>query len=278
MPSRTSYLTLGLGLLSPLLAYVLGTRVWRLLRRATDDPDSDFAFRFLVTGVAMATPFMLTFAAFIWEKRSGRAGWPSKTGLVVGTLSLGLLYSPITRYLQRAQQAENLSISGEPAPALRTSDLEGNVHRLSDHAGKVVLVNIWATWCGPCRREMPELDQLFEARQGDGLVVFGISSEEPAVQKKFAEEIQVSYPLLTVSAGVPDIFSTAARYPANFIVDRRGLLQVAPSADRPFDELVTMVDRLLAEPAPNAQAPPATEEPPGAPAEPVAEAEESPAG
>ena len=136
---------------------------------------------------------------------------------------------------------------------MQTSDLDGNVHRLSDHAGRVVLVNIWATWCGPCRREMPELDRLYKERQGDGLMVFGISSEELSVQKKFAAEVQVSYPLLTVSDGVPEMFSTSARYPANFLIDRQGLLQPAPSADQPFEKLVAVVDRLLAEPAPNAE-------------------------
>ncbi len=279
MPSRTSYLALGLGVLSPLLAYGLGTRVWRVLRRATDDPDSDFAFRFMVTGVAMATPFMLTFAAFIWEKRSGPAGWPSKTGLVVGTLSLGLLYSPITRCIARAQQHNNLSISGEPAPALQTSDLDGNVHRLSDHAGKVVLVNVWATWCGPCRREMPELDRLFKERRGDGLMVFGISNEELRVQKGFAEDLPVSYPLLTVTGEVPEIFSTSARYPSNFLIDRRGLLQPAPSTDQPFENLVAAVDRLLAESDPGAESqPPSAEEDTGTPEEPAAEAGANPTG
>ena len=267
MSSRISYLTLGLGVLSPLLAYVLGTRVWRVLRRATEDPDSDFAFRFIVTGVAMATPFLLTLAAFIWERRRGGRGWSARVGLVVATLSLGLLYSPITRYARRAQQMENLSITGEPAPAMQTSDLDGNVHRLSDHAGKVVLVNMWATWCGPCRREMPELDRLFKERQGDGLVVFGISSEELEVQRAFAEKLQVSYPLLTASDGVPEIFATSARYPVNFLIDRRGLLQSAPSTDQPFENLVALVDRLLAEPDPNDEAQATDEENPATLAE-----------
>ena len=278
MSSRISYLTLGLGVLSPLLAPPLGYYVFRALSRASTDPDSDFVFRFVVTGVAMATPFFLTLVAFIWERRDGAISWPSKTGLFVATLYLGLLWVPITRGISRAQQLEHLSMSGEPAPAMQTSDLDGNVHRLSDHAGRVVLVNIWATWCGPCRREMPELDRLYKERQDDGLMVFGISSEELGVQKEFAEQIQVSYPLLTVSDGVPEIFSTSARYPANFLIDRRGLLQAAPSADQPFEELVAVVDRLLAEPAPGAEAGPAAEEKSGALDEPTTEAGTSPTG
>ena len=262
MASRVSYLTLGLGVLSPVLVDRIGRVVWRMLRRATDDPDSDYVFRFIVTGVAMATPFLLTLAAFLWEKRRGAIRWPAKTGLLVGTLSLGLLYFPITQYAKRAQQMENLSISGEPAPVMETSDLDGNLHRLSDHSGKVVLVNMWATWCGPCRREMPEIDRLYKERQGDGLMVFGVSNEEPDVQRKFAEQIQVSYPLLTVAGNVPELFSTSARYPANFVIDRDGLLQSAPSTDEPFENLVTLVDRLLAEPDPSDEAQPTGEESP----------------
>jgi len=266
MSSRNSYLTLGLGVLSPIIAERLGRIVWRMLRRATVDPDSDFVFRFVVTGIAMATPFVVTLAAFLWEKRRGAIGWPARTGMLVGTLSLGLLWFPITNGIKRAQQFENLSLSGEPAPAMQTSDLDGNLHRLSDHAGKVVLVNMWATWCGPCRREMPELDRLFKERQGDGLVVFGISSEELSVQKSFADNLGVSYPLLTVSGEVPEIFATSVRYPANFLIDRRGLLQSAPSTDQPFEKLVAVVDRLLAEPSPNAEAQPNGEQNPDAPA------------
>ena len=89
------------------------------------------------------------------------------------------------------------------------------------------------------------------------------------MQRDFAEDLGVSYPLLTVSGEVPEIFSTSARYPANFLIDRRGLLQSAPSTDEPFENLAARVDELLAEPDPNAESEPEAEtvENPGASAE-----------
>ena len=77
-------------------------------------------------------------------------------------------------------------------------------------------------------------------------MVFGLSTEDVELQKKFAEEVVVSYPLLTVRGEVPDIYSQTARYPANFLIDRMGRLQPAPSAEEPFSNLEAAVHALLA--------------------------------
>jgi hypothetical protein len=68
-------------------------------------------------------------------------------------------------------------------PLFDTVDINGNVERLSDQAGKVVIVNAWVTWCGPCRSEMPKLDHLYQERKGKGLVVFGISDEDVRLER-----------------------------------------------------------------------------------------------
>ena len=65
-----------------------------------------------------------------------------------------------------------------------------------------VIVNIWATWCGPCRDEMPKLDQLYRERKDQGLMVFGISDEDVPTQRKFVQQIPITYPLLTISGKV----------------------------------------------------------------------------
>ena len=66
------------------------------------------------------------------------------------------------------------------APLFETTDLSGNRQRLADYKGKVVLVNIWATWCAPCRAEMPALDRLYQERKDRGFVVLGMSDESIA--------------------------------------------------------------------------------------------------
>ncbi|MGB6683249.1 MAG: TlpA disulfide reductase family protein, partial [Candidatus Acidiferrum sp.] len=114
-----------------------------------------------------------------------------------------------------------------------------------DHKGEVVLVNIWATWCGPCRAEMPKLDQLYRDKKQEGFIVFGISDEDLPQQRKFLKQIPVTYPLLTLDGDVPSLYREIARYPAIFLIDRQGRLQPAPPPGQPFEKLQASVDALL---------------------------------
>ena len=126
--------------------------------------------------------------------------------------------------------------------------------RGAELVGAPYMLNIWATWCPPCRAEMPELDRLARERADEGFLVYGVSTEEEAVQQDFRREVlSLDNPLLLPGAlenGVmPDIFVETARYPANFLIDREGLLHPAPSTDQPFEVLEAEVDRVLALPA-----------------------------
>jgi len=242
----SKYLTLVCGLLSPVAAAALGMFTYRALTRASADRDADFVFRLSMTALAMALPFVVTALLALRDRRHGSFGTAAKVGLAVGVLSLGLLYQPIGGVVRRMKQAEMLSLEDVKAPPFETVDIYGNTHRLADHEGEVVLVNIWATWCPPCRKEMPDLEQLYESRKDRGFVVFGISDEDAEIQRNFAEkDVSVSYPLLTVEGDLPQIYRTTARYPANYLIDRKGRLQPAPSTERPFEELVAKVDALL---------------------------------
>ena len=77
-------------------------------------------------------------------------------------------------------------------------------------------------------------------------MVFGLSTEDVDVQRTFVgERVSVSYPLLTIEGAVPDIYRTTARHPANFLIDREGRLQPAPSTEQPFEKLEAAVNALL---------------------------------
>jgi peroxiredoxin len=95
---------------------------------------------------------------------------------------------------------------------------------------------------------MPDLERLHNEKSAEGLVVLGLSMEDPEIQRSFAEEIGVSYPLLTSEGNIPEVFSTIARYPSNFLIDRKGELRPAPSTDEPFENLVQAVEELLQQP------------------------------
>lgn len=118
--------------------------------------------------------------------------------------------------------------------------------------GRVVLVNVWATWCPPCRAEMPALQQLAEAYAADGLVLLGLSVDRgPAgAVDTFLAERGITYPVAIVDDEVVRAFGGVRGYPTSFLVDRHGVVQhtvmgpVAPLSLRPA------IRRLLADSTP----------------------------
>jgi thiol-disulfide isomerase/thioredoxin len=111
-----------------------------------------------------------------------------------------------------------------PAPALNAKSLDGKPVTLADHAGKVVLVDFWATWCAPCIKSMPELQKLHEKYAAQGVVVLGLSvDEDPKKVPKFLKSKKVTYPI-AIDSGEPLAFQSwgVKAVPAAFLVDRNG--------------------------------------------------------
>lgn len=233
------------GILSPVLAVVFYAVVYGTLTRFSDDLEKDWLFRLSASTLAMTIPFLFTVGLAIRERRSRALSLSGKIGLVLAALSLGIAWKPISDGILRSQQTRNMAMHDVSAPSFDTQDTLGNRVRLTDQEGKVVLINIWATWCAPCRIEMPKLDQLYRERKDKGLVVFGLSDESVSVQQKYLQKVPVSYPLLTQNGNVPNLYRDIARYPAIFLVDRSGRLQPAPGPDEPFEKLQAAVDALL---------------------------------
>jgi peroxiredoxin len=121
------------------------------------------------------------------------------------------------------------------------ADLQGKPWHLRDLRGKVVLVNFWATWCPPCRKEMPDLDSLYNKFKDQGFVVLAISDEEAAKVSPFISERRISYPvLLDPGRTVNDLFIVEG-IPKSFIYGRDGKM-VAQSIDmRTRDQFLGML-------------------------------------
>jgi peroxiredoxin len=109
-------------------------------------------------------------------------------------------------------------------------DLHGTKWTLKELSGKVVVVNFWATWCPPCRKEIPDLETLYNRFKNQGLVILAISDEDPGKVKPFIAQEKVSYPiLLDPGRKVNELFEVEG-IPKSFVYDRAGKL-VAQSID-----------------------------------------------
>ncbi|MGH9513338.1 MAG: redoxin domain-containing protein [Terriglobales bacterium] len=233
------------GILSPLLALVSYAVVYSILTQISSDRERDWLFRLTVSTLAMTVPLLVTIVFVIKDGRRNSLSLSARVGLVVAILSFGLIWKPVSDGITRWKQARNMAMRDVAAPPFDTLDLDGRPQRLEDQKGKVVLVNIWATWCEPCRAEMPKLDRLYRERKDQGFIVFGLSDENVVVQRKFLERITVTYPLLTIQGQVPNLYRDIARYPAIFLIDRGGKLQPAPNPDQPFEKVEATTDALL---------------------------------
>lgn len=117
---------------------------------------------------------------------------------------------------------------GAPAPAYTAADLEGDSVSLASLRGQVVLVNLWATWCGPCRHETPYLQSLFEEHADDGLAIVGVSMDTRDARdqvEQFIREYGVTYRVLVDPRMVAMDTWHVLGLPASFLVDREGTLR-----------------------------------------------------
>jgi thiol-disulfide isomerase/thioredoxin len=111
-----------------------------------------------------------------------------------------------------------------PAPDLTYFDQTGARHRLSELRGKVVLLNFWATWCVPCRREMPLLAKMQRAHAADGLVVLYVSLEEPDVLAEFLRT-QGFDGIQGRLDSAPAFYDAGAFYPLSYLISREGRVE-----------------------------------------------------
>lgn len=133
-----------------------------------------------------------------------------------------------------------------PAPAFELTGLDGARHKLSEYAGKVVLVNFWATWCGPCQVEMPHLQKMQTELLAKGFVVVGISSDDAkldAMVKPAVKRLGLTYTILRdPQTTVVSQYNPSKTLPFNALVDRKGQLVKTYSGYNPGDEVKLRAD------------------------------------
>ena len=123
-----------------------------------------------------------------------------------------------------AKPAADAGSIGSAAPEFELADLSGKKVRLSDFKGKVVILDFWATWCGPCRMEIPHFVRMQEKYKDKGLEIVGLSLDadgESAV-RPFAKEHDINYTMLLASNETADLYGGVLGIPTTFVIDRQG--------------------------------------------------------
>lgn len=117
-----------------------------------------------------------------------------------------------------------LGQSTNSTPELVLKDIQGKNLKLSDYRGKVVLLNFWATWCAPCRAEMPDLIKWQRDYKSRGLQVIGITypPEELSEVQKFVKSIKVNYPIALGEKETKAIFDKGETLPITIVIDKKG--------------------------------------------------------
>jgi thiol-disulfide isomerase/thioredoxin len=139
------------------------------------------------------------------------------------------------------------SLQGKPAPAFTLVDLAGKKVSLKDYKGRPVLVNFWATWCSPCKLEMPWFEEFRQKYAPQGFEILGIAEDDAGkdVIAKAVKRINVSYPILLTDQKVAPAYGGVDYLPESFYVDRNGIVQTETSGLGSKDEIEANIKRLL---------------------------------
>jgi len=115
-----------------------------------------------------------------------------------------------------------------PAPELTLSDTQGVSHSLADFRGQVTLVNLWATWCPPCKEEMPTLQAFYDKHKGDGFVILAVNDGDPTADVlQFVKDYELTFPvwLDPTYIATEQAFKTL-NLPSSFVIDRKGIIRL----------------------------------------------------
>lgn len=157
----------------------------------------------------------------------------------------------LTRALGTEIHPMGVGTSAPPFTAL-TLDAKPHPRSLADYKGQVVLVNIWATWCAPCRAEMPSIEQLYRDYAPRGLKVVAVSIDDPGSDKairSFAKELGLTFDILHDSAGTIEQTYMTTGVPETVVVGRDGIIRkkIAGATDWSSEANRRLIDDLLAE-------------------------------
>lgn len=152
-------------------------------------------------------------------------------------LAAVLLLSSLSSTAQQAGTGLTRLAEVPPAPDFSLLDMDGNVYRLSDYRGHVIIVNFWATWCPPCREEMPSMQRAWEQLRQEGILMIGINvGEDEDTIFQFTADYPVDFPLLVDSDSSVTGKWPVRGLPTTFVVDPTGRIVYQAIGSREWDD------------------------------------------
>jgi thiol-disulfide isomerase/thioredoxin len=150
---------------------------------------------------------------------------------------------------QTEDEGEEPHLLGKAAPGFSLTTLDGKKVSLSDYRGRAVLVNFWATWCGPCKVEMPWFEELQKQYAGQGFVILGLADDVDAGKDaiaKVAQKTGATYPILLTDGKVQKAYGGVDVLPMSFYVDRNGIVVEETTGLGPKDEIEAHIKKAIA--------------------------------
>ncbi len=174
--------------------------------------------------------------------------------IIAGVLALGAGIG-LSMYLKQptdkmaTSPVKSISVVGSKRPDFTMLDVEGEKHSISDYDGKVLIVNFWATWCPPCRREIPAFIALQEKYQDKGFTIVGVALDSQQAAIDFVDPMGINYPILvgeTEGIAISQAYGNQLSVlPYTVVVDRKGIIRHAFAREVSLEEAENLIKPFL---------------------------------